>query len=301
MKRLLSIWVLGLLTVVLATAQTAVVTRNVNLRPDASTDNNPIGKLKPGTTIQLLEPGPTGGFLHVKTANNQNGWVWGKNIQIQPSSGGLSPSPTSGQDLFSKLIAARKVAVGQPLVESGNQVCGSKGDATDQGRKALNENKNRTDQPGDTDYVDINWDDLANLPSDRVNDFQGASVAVVGFLSHKIKVENSGSGESTNCHLLGDSEVDWHMYLTKAAAQPIKAAVIVETTPRVRPSHHWTTDMLKPLVDSSTLVRIGGWLMYDFEHVGAIGTQRATVWEVHPVTRIQVQRNGQWIDLDNQQ
>ena len=59
--------------------------------------------------------------------------------------------------------------------------------------------------------------------------------------------------------------------------------------------------MLKPLVDSSTLVRIGGWLMYDFEHVGAIGTQRATVWEVHPVTRIQVQRNGQWIDLDNQQ
>ena len=54
-------------------------------------------------------------------------------------------------------------------------------------------------------------------------------------------------------------------------------------------------------MDSSTLVRISGWLMYDFEHVGAIGTQRAAVWEVHPVTRIQVQRSGQWIDLDNQQ
>ena len=301
MKRLLSIWVFALLTLVLATAQTAVVTRNVNLRPDASTGNSPVGKLKPGTTIQLLEPGPTGGFFHVKTANNQNGWVWSKNIRIQTSSGGPSPSPTSGQDLFNKLVAARKVAIGQPLVENGNQVCGPSGDATDQKRKTLNENKNRTDQPNSGNYVDINWNDLASLPSDRVSDFQGASVTVVGFLSHRIRVENSGSGESTNCHLLGDSEVDWHMYLTEGVAQPIKAAIIVETTPRVRPSHHWTTDMLKPLVDSNALVRIGGWLMYDFEHVGAIGTQRATVWEVHPVTRIQVQRNGQWIDLDNQQ
>jgi hypothetical protein len=37
------------------------------------------------------------------------------------------------------------------------------------------------------------------------------------------------------------------------------------------------------------------------ENVDVIGTQRATVWEVHPITRIQVQRNGQWVDLDTQQ
>ncbi len=198
-------------------------------------------------------------------------------------------------------MAARKDAVGQPLVENGSEVCGPTGDATKPTPQALNNNKNRTDQPGDTDYVEINWDDLESLPKNRIDDFQGAPVAVAGFLSHQVKVENSGKGESTNCHLTGNDEVDWHIYLTKSPAQGIKDAVIIETTPRTRPSHRWTTDMLRPLVDSQTQVRISGWLMYDSEHVGVIGTQRVSVWEVHPITRIQVQQNGQWIDLDRQE
>ena len=94
--------------------------------------------------------------------------------------------------------------------------------------------------------------------------------------------------------------MDWHIYLTNSSAQPISQAVIVETTPRTRPQHKWTTDMLTPIVDSQTKVRISGWLMYDTEHVNVIGTQRATVWEVHPITKIEVQNNGAWVDLDNQ-
>ena len=131
-----------------------------------------------------------------------------------------------------------------------------------------------------------------------MNDFVGAPVTVVGFLSHKVTVETGG--ESTNCHLHTAPEVDWHIYLTKSPAQGIKDAVIVETTPRTRPLHKWTTSLLAPFVDSQTQVRISGWLMFDSEHIGVIGTQRATVWEVHPITRIQVQQNGQWVDLDNQ-
>jgi hypothetical protein len=65
--------------------------------------------------------------------------------------------------------------------------------------------------------------------------------------------------------------------------------------------HKWTTTMLTPLVDTDTQVRISGWLMYDLEHVNVIGTQRATVWEVHPITKIEVERNGQWVDLDSSQ
>ncbi len=273
MKRLVKILLFLVLSVSLAATQTAVVTRDVNLRPDPSTDNDPIGHLQPGTQIHLLEPDPTDGFFHIRTEDDQTGWVWGKRIRIQPNTSGpptgSSNPPTSGQDLFAKLIAAKKAAVGQSLVENGSEVCGPTGDAADDKRKALNTNKNRTDQPGDTDYVDISWEDLEKLPSGRVDDFQGAHVAVVGFLSHRINVENKGSGESTNCHLLGRNEVDWHMYLTKSAAQPISEAIIVETTPRTRPSHRWTTAMLAPLVDSHRLVRISGWLMFDFEHVGA--------------------------------
>jgi hypothetical protein len=73
----------------------------------------------------------------------------------------------------------------------------------------------------------------------------------------------------------------------------------VETTPRTRPQHTWTTNMLTALVDSTTPVLISGWLMYDSEHIGAIGTQRAAVWEVHPITKIEVQTNGQWVNAEN--
>lgn len=305
MKRFLRLLVLAFLGVGLAAAQTATVTRNVNLRPDPSTDNDPIEKLTPPAQVQLVEPDPSDGFYHVQAADNQTGWVWGRNIRIQeggPISTPLpTPTPTAtpvGQDLFSRLMSARKPATGQPLVENGSEICGPTGDATNATAQALNNNKNRTDIPGDTDYVEIGWDNLQRLPSGRVDDFQGAPVSVVGFLSHQVKVENGG--ESTNCHLHAAPEVDWHIYLTKSPAQGISDAIIVETTPRTRPSHKWTTGMLAPFVDSQTQVRISGWLMYDSEHVGVIGTQRATVWEVHPITRIQVQQNGQWVDLDTQ-
>ena len=60
----------------------------------------------------------------------------------------------------------------------------------------------------------LKWDDLKNLPANRVTDFQGAPVMVVGFLSHQVKVDTGG--ESTNCHLHSPDEVDWHMYLTNS-------------------------------------------------------------------------------------
>ncbi len=311
MKRLLHILVLCLFWTSLSSAQTAVVKRNVNLRSDASTDSDMVESLKPGVQLHLLDSDKTNGFYHVTAPDGQDGWVWARNIQVlagaptptpQPHpEGPTTPSPTaSGDALFSQLMNARKSAIGQPLIENGNEVCGRTGDATKAVPKALNTNKNRTDVPGDSDYIDIGWSDLESLPTDRVTDFVSASVRVVGFLSHKINIENSGNGESTNCHLTGAAEVDWHIYLTNSPAQQISSAIIVETTPRTRPQHKWTTAMLAPLVDSHTHVRISGWLMYDSEHIGVIGTQRATVWEVHPITKIEVQNNGQWVDLDNQ-
>jgi len=64
-------------------AQTAVVTRNVNLRPDASSDGVPVAKLKPGTQLQLLDPDSTKGFLHVRTGDGKDGWAWGRNLRVQ--------------------------------------------------------------------------------------------------------------------------------------------------------------------------------------------------------------------------
>jgi len=93
MKRLRWLFLLVVLYVGFAAGQTAVVIRNVNLRSDASADKDPIAKLMPGTQLQLLQPDPVGGYYHVRTADKQTGFVWGKNIQIQVGTSGAHVSP----------------------------------------------------------------------------------------------------------------------------------------------------------------------------------------------------------------
>ena len=44
-------------------------------------------------------------------------------------------------------------------------------------------------------------------------------------------------------------------------------------------------------------VRITGWLMYDFEHPPQVGKTRGTLWEVHPVMKIEVLQDGQWVQF----
>lgn len=59
MRQLLRLFALCLLWTSLATAQTAKVTRNVNLRSDASTNSDVLEKLKPGAQLQLVDPDET--------------------------------------------------------------------------------------------------------------------------------------------------------------------------------------------------------------------------------------------------
>jgi len=288
------------LCTVLAGAQTATVKKNVILRANATTQSKRITTLMPPATLTLVDAKPKNGFFHVTTGTGQTGWAWAKNIDVQQSAGNHNFRATTGnQDLISSLRAARVTAVGKPLVEHGQTVCSAIGDATATQAKNLNKNKNRTDILSDAAYVPIDWVSLRDLPSNQANNLPGAPVVVEGFLVHRVKVENDGSGESTNCHLLGDNEVDWHIYLSNTAGRDdISKAVIIETTPRTRPLHKWRKDDLDNVVNKDVPVRISGWLMYDFEHVDVIGTQRASVWEVHPITKIEIKRNGQWVDLD---
>jgi hypothetical protein len=38
--------------------------------------------------------------------------------------------------------------------------------------------------------------------------------------------------------------------------------------------------------------------MFDPEHTNHLGKYRMTLWEIHPITRIEVFQNGAWIELD---
>jgi len=190
--------------------------------------------------------------------------------------------------------------------------------------------KNREDSP--TTYHEVTWDAIAHLdfPHNRLkhrSDWsaadkaavavdEGMPVSVIGFLSG-IKVELPGErngvqqkGESTNCGAFTTARVDWHIYLTKGQKQPHSQAIVVETTPRVRAQHsRWTPESIQRSVDAADTVRVSGWLMFDPEHFDQMyeytpgdtaskGKARVTLWEIHPITKVEVRRDGQWVSLD---
>jgi len=129
----------------------------------------------------------------------------------------------------------------------------------------------------------------------QIAPFEGAAVTLTAFLD-SVKVEGP---ESCNCHMKHRPDVDWHMWVTAHQGEFKKDAIVVETTPRIRKGHpNWTTTALKPLVQSENEVRISGWLMFDPEHREQLGRFRNTLWEIHPITKIEVFKDGGWVDLD---
>ena len=63
--------------------QTGVTTRNLRLRPDPSTAHTAIETIQKGATVTLLDPNKTNDFYHVKAADGNEGWVYGRYVKIQ--------------------------------------------------------------------------------------------------------------------------------------------------------------------------------------------------------------------------
>jgi hypothetical protein len=119
----------------------------------------------------------------------------------------------------------------------------------------------------------------------------------------------ASSGESCNCNSTDALICDTHITLApdKAAAADSTRHVIVEVTPRMRLKYaaqkRWTSDAIQQDFKGQTVV-VKGWLFYDTDHeCGAQATRkdvkpdcagrdktvwRATAWEVHPITSIEV-------------
>ncbi len=74
--------------------------------------------------------------------------------------------------------------------------------------------------------------------------------------------------------------------------------MVVEITPRLRAQHpSWSRKNLNRLVQQQTRARVSGWLLLDQEHPDQVGKTRATLWEIHPVLRIEVWTGGTWREL----
>jgi hypothetical protein len=175
----------------------------------------------------------------------------------------------------------------------------------------LNRLKNRVDSASAPLRVDIStivqtpWpQSAAPLPrglwSARAREetarYEGLAVVAEGYIVEP-KMEPP---EPPNCFLASDSDLDFHIWLAVDSTAGKRDAVITETTPRIRAQHPaWSARNLEIITDAHYRVRIAGWLMLDQMHPELVGRNRATLWEIHPITSIEVlhPRLG-WQSLD---
>jgi hypothetical protein len=109
-----------------------------------------------------------------------------------------------------------------------------------------------------------------------------------------------GGSETCNCHMTDDALIDTHIEIAISSTKTKKTQLmIVEITPRIREimknkGIDLSTSTLYGIIGKT--VKIQGWLMFDAMHTGnAKNTNpkgkknwRATCWEIHPVTSIEV-------------
>ena len=196
----------------------------------------------------------------------------------------------------------------KPQPVTGNyQGCPAEGDGGD---PALNRLKNRVDEgayfPVQFDaFVEVPWpkaierknrDRWSSSDAAEIARYEGTPVAIEGYLAGA----REEGPESPNCHGADDNFRDFHVWLVKTAGDDRSHSIVVEVTPPVRARHtNWRTDLLGQMVKKKQRVRISGWMMLDPEHPDQVGKTRGSIWEIHPIMKIEVNQNGNWVDLDS--
>lgn len=178
--------------------------------------------------------------------------------------------------------------------------------------KETNQRKNRTDLPTQyhavefTAITDLDWPHEATTRRDRwkpeqlqiIAPYEGEALTVTGFID-TVRPQ-AGNTETTNCSEKGEDLTDWHIALVGEFGDKESEAIVVETTPRIKRLHpKWTPARLNQFSGKRDSVRVSGYLLFDPVHKGHLGRFRKTLWEIHPIHRIEIFQAGQWTDLDD--
>lgn len=119
--------------------------------------------------------------------------------------------------------------------------------------------------------------------------YEGMAASVEGYL-----VAFNRLGPSEPCNCFGKGGYDWHFWIATTYRASRRASIIAEATPRVRARENgfnWKT--FATLAGKASKVRVTGWIFLDNDH--KLGeTDRATLWEIHPITRIDVRTKHGW-------
>ena len=319
---LFSLCGISLCVVPAAAQELRVVGDGVRLRAGASKFNRILRVLENGEALALVHTDSLrDGFFHVR-ADTLEGWVH-ESLVERAVAQHLAGTPVLPTILDAKNPAPTISSTWEkpPLVRTtfrnGKDKCGPFGSSGD---RVTNEQKNRADVP--TVYHAVTFDAIGDTtrlrfphhaPTSRVRwtaaqtafvtPFEGIPVAVVGYI--RVIRPQASHRESANCSLTREANTDWHITLVRGFDDRESRAVVVEPTPRIKQLHvgRWTRTRLRRYENPQSpgdSVRISGYLLMDPAHPGHLGSLRGTLWEIHPVTRIEVFRDGQWRDLDEE-
>lgn len=178
--------------------------------------------------------------------------------------------------------------------------CPGEGDAED---IELNRRKNRIDeavwQPVElVALLSLTWSkglEGRHMDQWRAQDradvmiHNGVPVQTEGYL---LQARANGP-EAANC--FSRTALTIGMALARSADDPPAKSLPTQIGPRIAVNHQaWTVENLQKLVQRRAPVRISGWTLFNPERPGEVGKSTASLWEIHPVTGIEVREGNSW-------
>lgn len=166
----------------------------------------------------------------------------------------------------------------------------------DENYAMLSMQKHRTELPTENAIEDVSVDSVAHWSGARAMPFPGLRrerwsdedrgyvfmqewrpVRMIGYL---LEASNQGDG-------------DIHLSIGDSANSDLSTSVIVEMIPYYRQLRNWQLYNVQKYLRQP--VRVTGWLLWDEEHHK--GPDRASVWEIHPITKFEVFDGSNWQPL----
>jgi hypothetical protein len=215
------------------------------------------------------------------------------------SSGAPAPGPTASATAGTTGAAGPPYPTPQEETYQGCPPAGDGGDA------ALNMLKNRIDtgtwQPVSVqDLLALTWPagiektqrrNWSPADAQTVAQSEGRPVVAEGYL---LMLRHEGP-ESPNCH--DRSARDYHVWLAVSSSDDRSNSMVVELTPRVVAMNPGWGSEQNILHLAGHHVRVSGWLLLDQEHPEQLHKTRGTLWEIHPVMKVEVDQGGSWANL----
>jgi hypothetical protein len=200
---------------------------------------------------------------------------------------------------FAMLFVSGLPSKSQVKFKIDGKNCGLAGSAKTVTTKAQNRQKNRFTSPASSDIDSAVTLPAMLAPGDDTDRFESSRAAeITGFV---VKVTGTGA-ETCNCKSATTRFTDTHIdvVVDPGDASDDTKHVVVEVNPRLRAKMksqgiNWSSTQLHNTL-LNRWVKFRGWLFFDQIHAdeaenttpGREKNWRATAWELHPVTSIEV-------------